>query len=74
LQCLRAVPGAAAGFFDVAGIIRVRCWRWAVAVVLLMVRVQHYPDGDLAVFHGPRLLSRFGVNGQSLEEEPKKAA
>jgi len=36
------------------------------------VRVLRYPDGDLAVFHGPRLLARFGTDGQPLVQEVKK--
>jgi len=42
--------------------------------VKVKVRVQRYPDGDLAVLHGPRLLARFGADGQPLIQEMKKAA
>lgn len=28
------------------------------------VRVHHYPDDALAVFHGPRCIARFGADGQ----------
>jgi len=37
-------------------------------------RVLRYPEGDLAVFHGPRLLARFTADGQPFGEEMKKAA
>jgi hypothetical protein len=30
------------------------------------VRVHEYPDGALAVFHGPRLLGRYDAAGQAL--------
>ncbi len=41
------------------------------------VKVREYPDGMLAVFHGPRLLARYNANCQSIEgerERPKAAA
>lgn len=31
------------------------------------VKVRHYPDGTLAIFHGPRLLVRYNAEGQPLE-------
>jgi hypothetical protein len=31
------------------------------------VRVHHYPDGSLAVFHGPRRLARYAADGALLE-------
>jgi len=42
--------------------------------VKVKVRVLRYPEGDLAVFHGPRLLARFTADGQPFGEEMKKAA
>jgi len=30
------------------------------------VRVHRYPDGNLAVFHGPRCLARYDAQGQSI--------
>jgi len=42
--------------------------------VKVKVRVLRYPDGNLAVFHGPKLLARFGADGQPFEQEMKKAA
>ena len=33
------------------------------------VIVREYPDGTLAVFHGPRLLARYDATGQAMEEE-----
>lgn len=32
------------------------------------VRVHEYPDGTLAVFHGPRCLARYGADGRALPE------
>lgn len=31
--------------------------------VKVTVRVHEYPEGDLAIFHGPRCLARYDVNG-----------
>jgi hypothetical protein len=38
------------------------------------VRVHEYPDGRLAVLHGPRLLARFEPTGALIEETQKSAA
>jgi hypothetical protein len=38
------------------------------------VRVHEYPDGALAVFHGPRLLARYDAAGQALAEGALKLA
>jgi transposase len=38
------------------------------------VKLRHYPDGTLAVFHGPRLLARYHADGQIITGEPLKAA
>jgi len=38
------------------------------------VRVREYPDGSLAVFHGPRLLARYDAAGQALETSNLRAA
>ncbi len=35
--------------------------------VKVAVRVHAYPDGTLAVFHGPRCLARYGADGQLIE-------
>jgi transposase len=37
--------------------------------VKVTVRVHAYPDGTLAVFHGPRCLARYHVDGQLIEPE-----
>jgi transposase len=42
--------------------------------VKLSVRVHHYPDGTLAVFHGPRCLARYNAAGHSLQQRLRKAA
>jgi len=42
--------------------------------VKVKVRVLRYPDGTLAVMHGPRLLARYAADGQPLVEQFKKAA
>jgi hypothetical protein len=38
------------------------------------VKVRHYPDGTLALFHGPRLLARYDAAGRHIEGAPSKAA
>ncbi len=38
------------------------------------VRVHEYPDGSLAVFHGPRCLARYTAKGLTLQEEAKLKA
>lgn len=38
------------------------------------VKVRHYPEGTLAVFHGPRCLARYDAGGQLLDRPPLKAA
>ncbi|HEX9628023.1 MAG TPA: ISNCY family transposase [Acidiferrobacterales bacterium] len=38
------------------------------------VKVRHYPDGALAVFHGPRLLARYDAAGRLIEGGALKAA
>jgi transposase len=38
------------------------------------VKVRHYPDGTLAVFHGPRRLARYDAGGRLIEQTLKTAA
>jgi hypothetical protein len=38
------------------------------------VRVHHYPDGGLAVFHGPRCIARFTADGQLAPLSPTRAS
>ena len=38
------------------------------------VRVHRYPDGTLALFHGPRRLARYNAQGQPLERTTVQAA
>ncbi len=38
------------------------------------VRVHHYADHTLAVFHGPRCLARFSATGRPIEEPMARAA
>lgn len=38
------------------------------------VRVHVYPDGTLAVFHGPRRLARYDAKGKQIGQEHKAAA
>ena len=38
------------------------------------VRVHEYPDGILAVFHGPRCLARYHADGEPIETQTRKAA
>lgn len=37
--------------------------------VKVTVRVHEYPDGTMAVFHGPRCLARYHADGQLIETE-----
>jgi len=38
------------------------------------VRVHQYPDGSLAVFHGPRRLARYGADGTAIDSEQRQVA
>jgi transposase len=38
------------------------------------VKLRQYPDGTLAVFHGPRLLARYDAEGQAIAGENLKVA
>ena len=38
------------------------------------VRVHEYPDGTLAVFHGPRCLARYNANGEPIDTPTRQAA
>ena len=38
------------------------------------VKVRHYPDGSLAVFHGPRRLAHYHADGQPITAETLKVA
>jgi transposase len=38
------------------------------------VRVHEYPEGTLAVFHGPRRLARYTARGEPIDEPDKRAA
>lgn len=42
--------------------------------VRVRVRVYRYPDGCLAIFHGPRCLARFSAKGEFLEPKTKAVA
>lgn len=38
------------------------------------VRIHQYPDGTLAVFHGPRRLARYDTNGDLIDDAKQTAA
>ncbi len=42
--------------------------------VKAQVRVHEYPDGRLAVFHGPRCLARYRADGSPMETTKQKVA
>lgn len=42
--------------------------------IKVKVRVHRYPDGSLAIFHGPRKLANYYSNGQLKEDSEKDAA
>lgn len=42
--------------------------------VKAQVRVHHYPDDTLAIFHGPRQIGRYYTDGELMQEDPRMAA
>ena len=42
--------------------------------VKAQVRVHKYPDGHLAVFHGPRCLARYRADGETIDDDRLQAA
>jgi len=38
------------------------------------VRVHQYPDGTLAVFHGPRRLARYAADGEAIDNDGRQVA
>ena len=38
------------------------------------VRVHEYPNGQLAIFHGPRCLAHYAANGKELKPKVQQAA
>src|SRR6266446_4458730 len=44
------------------------------ALVKARVRVHEYPDGALAVFHGPRCIARYNARGEEISEVPSCAS
>ena len=38
------------------------------------VRVHEYPDGTLALFHGPRCLARYQADGEPIDTSNRQAA
>ena len=42
--------------------------------VKAQVRVHEYPDGTLAVFHGPRCLARYRADGEPIDTPTRQAA
>ncbi len=38
------------------------------------VRVHAYPDGNLAIFHGPRCLARYRADGTAIDDNKRQAA
>ncbi|MBV8310117.1 MAG: ISNCY family transposase [Planctomycetaceae bacterium] len=38
------------------------------------VKVREYPDGSLAVFHGPRAIARYAAQGSEIAEVPTRAS
>src|SRR5215211_3170648 len=42
--------------------------------VKAQVKVRHYPDGRLAVFHGPRCLARYDAKGKKRVGTKKRAS
>ena len=42
--------------------------------VKAQVRVHEYPDGHLAVFHGPRCLARYRADGETIDDDDRLQA
>ena len=42
--------------------------------VKAQVRMNEYPDGHLAVFHGPRCLARYRADGETIDDDRLQAA
>ena len=42
--------------------------------VKVRVRVHDYPDGTLAIFHGPRCLARYRADGSPIDHDALLAA
>jgi transposase len=38
------------------------------------VKLRHYPDGTLAIFHGPRAIARYSSEGELLTAKPERLA
>jgi transposase len=38
------------------------------------ITVHHYPNGTIAIFHGPRVLARYGNQGELITTEPGRLA
>lgn len=55
-------------------ILQIPADRFRCHYVKAKVRVHRYPDGSLAVFHGPRPLARYEAQGQCLEPAKQDAA
>lgn len=47
---------------------------WRPHFVKAKVRVHRYPDGDLAIFHGPRPIARFHADGTPHNDNAQQAA
>jgi len=47
---------------------------WRPHFVKAKVRVHRYPDGDLAIFHGPRPIARFHADGTLHNDNAQQAA
>jgi hypothetical protein len=47
---------------------------WRPHFVKARVRVHRYPDGNLAIFHGPRRIARFQADGTIYPDTPQRAA
>lgn len=55
-------------------IIQIPCGKHRYSYANVSVRVKRYPNGSLAVFHGPRLLGRYTYSGKLIEEKAVSAA
>ena len=69
-HCLKRQHGAATSAWP----LQIPAGRHRRHYVKARVRVHEYPDGTMAVFHGPRCLARYHADGQPIDSQTREAA
>ena len=70
----RLLPGKSLASFDFNAVPTIPADRHRRHYVKATVRVHEYPDGTLAVFHGPRCLARYKAGGEPIDTSTRQAA